>query len=78
MYTTGTLLINPATNKVNGFIHRILAPEESGTQSPFLLTNSEGTVTGITHLNPIKVITGYQYYSELLYKTYDPETNSFV
>lgn len=75
---TGTILINPITNKVDGFMHRILNPGESGTPVPYRLTGEDGAVTGIIYLNPITLITGYQYYSELHYKTYDPKTNSFV
>jgi len=74
----GTLLINPITNRVNGFIHRVLESGENGTLVPHFLMDSDNNITGISYLNPIKFITGYQYYSELRYKTYNPQTNTFI
>lgn len=69
-----TVLIDPINYKVNGFSYEIYT--ENPPKIPHFLTGENGGTAGITYLDPIIVVTGYD--PELRYKTYDPETNTFI
>ena len=69
-----TVFINPNNYKVNGFSYEIYT--ENPPKIPHFLTGNGGGTTGIVYIDPIIVVTGYD--PELRYKTYDPETNSFI
>jgi len=70
-----TVFIDPIDYKVNGFSHE----EYLGTPPKIPHFYNSGETTGderYIYVDPIIVITGY--YPELRYKTYDPETNTFI
>lgn len=71
-----TVFINPYNNKINGFAPKIYESGEQIPKIPHFLTNENGGTTGIMYIDPIIIVTGYD--PELRYKTYDPNTNSFI
>lgn len=71
-----TIFINPYINKIDGFSYKIYESGESIPKIPHFLSNENGATTGIMYIDPIIVVTGYD--PDLKYKTYNPETNSFI
>jgi hypothetical protein len=69
-----TVLIDPINYKVNGFSYEKY--ESNPPKIPYFLTGINGETTGIMYIDPIIVVTGYN--PELRYKTYNPETNTFI
>jgi hypothetical protein len=69
-----TVLIDPINYRVNGFSYEIYT--ENFPKIPHFLSDENGGTTGIMYVDPIIIITGY--YPELRYKTYNPETNTFI
>ena len=78
MNISGTLLINPYTNKVNGFVERFFSSGDLLPKIPFLLRDENNSVTGISYIYPVTYIGDKTFYIESLNKTYNPETNTFI
>ena len=71
-----TLFIDPESYQLNGYTYKIYTSGEPIPSIPRLLVNENGQTTGIMYVEPIIVITGYN--PELRYKTFNPETNTFI
>jgi|688.fasta_scaffold1855539_1 hypothetical protein len=69
-----TIFVDPINYRVNGFSYEIYT--ENPPKIPHFLSDENGGTTGIMYIDPIIVITGYD--PELRYKTYNPETNTFI
>lgn len=78
MNISGTLLINPHTYKVNGFVERIFNSGDILPKVPFLKRNENNLVTGLDYVEPITYIGNKDFYINSIGKTYNPETNSFI
>jgi hypothetical protein len=70
-----SVLVDPINYRVNGFSYEIYE-EDSVPNIPHFLTGFHGETTGIMYVKPIIIVTGYN--SELRYKTYNPEFNTFI
>lgn len=71
-----TLFIDPDYYIVDGYSYTIYGPDDSPPPIPRFLVDQNGATTGVMHVKPICLITGYN--PDLLYKTYNPETNTFI
>lgn len=71
-----TLFIDPESYLINGYSYKIYNSGELPPSIPRFLVDENGATTGIMRVIPICVVTGYN--SELRYKTYNPETNTFI
>jgi hypothetical protein len=69
-----TVFIDPNNYRVNGFSFEIYT--ENPPKIPHFITGENGGTIDITYIDPIIVVTGYD--PELRYKTYNPETNTFI
>jgi hypothetical protein len=69
-----TVLIDPFNYRIKGFLYEI--NPTNIPKIPHFLTGDNGGTTGIMYVDPIAIVTGYN--PELRYKTYNPETNSFI
>lgn len=71
-----TFFIDPGSYLVNGYSYKIYSSGEFPPEIPRFLVDENGATTGIMRVSPICVVTGYD--PELRYKTYNPETNTFI
>lgn len=71
-----TLFIDPASYRVDGYSYKIYSSGESIPAIPRFLIDENGSTTGIAYVEPIILVTGYN--ADLNYKTYNPETNTFI
>ena len=71
-----TLFIDPESYRVDGYSYKIYTSGEFAPAIPRFLVDGNGATTGIGYVEPIVVVTGYN--PELIYKTYNPETNTFI
>lgn len=78
MNISGTILINPYTNKTNGFVERFFSSGDILPKIPFLLKNENNLVTGISYIEPITFIADKNFYINSIDKVYNPETNTFI
>lgn len=70
-----TVFINPNNYRVNGFSFEINI--ENPPKIPYFYNSGESPDgERYTYVDPIIVVTGYD--PDLRYKTYNPETNTFV
>jgi hypothetical protein len=71
-----TYFIDPETNSVNGYTYKVYSDGELIPSIPRFLVNENNQTTGIMYVEPLCVVTGYN--PDYKYKTYNPETNSFI
>lgn len=71
-----TLFIDPESYRVDGYSYKMYPSGEPVPAIPRFLIDENGSTTGIVYIEPICIVTGYN--SELNYKTFNPETNTFI
>jgi hypothetical protein len=76
MNNDSTIFINPKTNKIAGHENRIYNSGEPLRKIPNFIKDENNKIIGVEYIDPIFIVTGYN--PEFKYKTYNPETNSFI
>jgi hypothetical protein len=71
-----TYFIHPESNRIDGYTYKIYASGDLIPAIPSFLTDENSKTTGIMYVEPICIVTGYD--PELIYKTYNPETKTFI
>jgi len=71
-----TLFIDPESYRINGYSYKIYISGETIPAIPRFLVDENGSTTGIAYIEPICILTGYN--QDLNYKTYNPQTNTFI